>query len=65
MGKHTCKDCTERKVGCHSTCAKYVVKRVIQTYKNQKKCNEYQYSFDPNGYERNSRKLRKQLSGHY
>ena len=36
MSKHTCKDCTERKVGCHSTCAKYVVKRVIQTYKNQR-----------------------------
>lgn len=42
-----CKDCQDRYIGCHSRCQKYVVAKVIKTYKNQKRKQEYGLAYSP------------------
>lgn len=64
MSKQSCKGCTKRKVGCHSTCQEYAVNKVIQMYKNQKKVEDFDAQYDPVRYNRTRQNLNKQLSGY-
>lgn len=47
-----CKDCTERYVGCHASCQKYVVAKVIHTYKRDKLNKQKELDFNDNYYNR-------------
>ena len=62
MSKPICKDCTKRKVGCHSTCAEYIVNKVIQHYKHQKRIEEYDLTYNHHQYNKNCQKLTRQLN---
>ena len=65
MKKLNCKNCTERKFGCHSTCQAYVVNRVINMYKQEKKSEEYDLQrYNPVLVGRIKQKLRNELNGH-
>lgn len=58
-----CRNCQKRKFGCHSTCQLYVVNRVINRYKQEKKVESYESCYNSVAIVRNNQKLRKQLNG--
>ena len=62
MSKQMCKDCTKRKVGCHSMCAEYIVNKVIQQYKHQKRIEEYDLTYNSRQYNKSCQNLIKQLN---
>ena len=61
--KLNCKDCTKRKVGCHSTCQPYIVQRVITLYKNEKALQEFEHTFNPRTYDLGAERLKNKLKG--
>lgn len=62
--KLDCRNCQQRKFGCHSTCQLYVINRVINRYKQEKKSEHYDLYYNPVLVGRNNQKLRNQLNGH-
>lgn len=64
MIKNNCKNCTKRKVGCHSTCAEHVVWKVIRTYQNQKRAEENDMAYNARHYNKGCQKLVRQLNGY-
>ena len=59
-----CRECSDRYVGCHSQCQKYVVNKVIKMYQNQKRLEEYEVGYSARLRNAHAKKLRKQLSGY-
>lgn len=49
MIKQSCKGCTKRRVGCHSTCGEYIVAKAINGYKRkkQKEIDRLVNGYDP------------------
>ena len=47
MAAFTCKDCTDRHIGCHDTCEKYIKEKMDHDLYKEKLCseiNKYSYS---------------------
>lgn len=59
-----CCECSDRYVGCHSQCQKYIVNKVIKMYHNQKRIDEYEIDYNIRMRNAYSKKLRKELSGY-
>lgn len=46
MAAFTCKDCTNRRIGCHDTCEKYIQEKINHESYKEKICNEIsKYSY--------------------
>lgn len=60
--KPKCKECDNRKVGCHSQCQQYIVYKVITQYKNKKKIEMFDNDFNYGQYSGNVRKLKRKLN---
>ena len=58
-----CKDCTKRFVGCHSQCQKYIVAKVIHTYKRDKIGKEKDLIFNDTHYDRLSKGNMRKVDG--
>lgn len=64
MKKLNCKECEKRTFGCHSTCQLYVVHKVINRYKQDKKSQNYNLYYNPVLVSRNNQKLKNKLNGY-
>ena len=60
--KKTCKDCTERKVGCHGTCEYYIKRSKKAEEQRNKRYISFEASYNPQQYQRSSQRLLKNLN---